>query len=56
MKEVNEVQVVDRGSFIQFLSLLHKDYLQNSAQWENRNLDSFSRSNGSLYRGYSRIL
>lgn len=39
--EYHKVKVTDRQSFVQFLSLLHKDYLQTGAEWENRDLGSF---------------
>ena len=36
-----ELEVVDRQSFIKFLSLLHNSYQRNKADWENVDLDSF---------------
>ena len=39
--EYHKVEVTDRRSFVRFLSLLQKDYLQNGAEWENRELGSF---------------
>lgn len=36
-----EMEVVDRQSFIKFLSLLHKSYQRNKTDWENVDLDSF---------------
>lgn len=36
-----KIEVVDRSTFIQFLSLLHEDYLSNRGEWENITLESF---------------
>ena len=36
-----KINVVDRQTFIQFLSLLHEDYLSNQTDWENMTLESF---------------
>jgi hypothetical protein len=35
------LDVVDRPTFIQFLALLHQDYLANNEGWENVTLASF---------------
>jgi len=40
-KALYEHKVVDRQSFIKFLSLFHRDYQLNKADWENIDLDSF---------------
>jgi GTPase SAR1 family protein len=40
-KVLLEHKVVDRKSFIEFLSLLHNSYQENKADWENIDLDSF---------------
>jgi len=40
-KALYEHEVVDRQSFIKFLSLLHDNYQLNKAEWENIDLDSF---------------
>jgi hypothetical protein len=33
--------VEDRKSFVEFITLLHKDLLNNPAKWENKNLADF---------------
>lgn len=38
---LNDFKVTDRQSFIKFLDLLHKDFLENPDEWENKNLDDF---------------
>lgn len=36
-----DIKVTDRKSFIEFLNLFHKDYLENPESWENKNLSDF---------------
>jgi hypothetical protein len=38
---LNNFKVTDRQSFIKFLDLLRKDFLDNPDEWENKNLDDF---------------
>jgi hypothetical protein len=38
---LNDFKVTDRQSFIKFLDLLRKDFLDNPDEWENKNLDDF---------------
>lgn len=40
-KALYEHEVVDRQSFIKFLSLLRENYQLNKTEWENIDLDSF---------------
>jgi len=40
-KALYKHEVVDRQSFIKFLSLLYDDYQLNKAEWENIDLNSF---------------
>lgn len=37
----NNLKVIDRQSFIKFLDLLHKDFIDNPEGWENKNLPDF---------------
>ncbi len=41
MNDINNFEVVDRASFVKFLNLLHKDFLENAESWENKNLGDF---------------
>jgi hypothetical protein len=38
---LDNIKVNDRQSFISFLDLLHKDFLDNPESWENKNLPDF---------------
>jgi len=38
---LSDFKVTDRQTFIKFLDLLRKDFLDNPDKWENRNLDDF---------------
>lgn len=38
---LNDFKVTDRQSFIKFLNLLHKDFLDNPENWENKTLPDF---------------
>jgi len=38
---VNDVKVVDRQSFVEFLELLRKDLLDHPENWENKTLPDF---------------
>ncbi len=38
---LNEFKVTDRQTFIKFLDLLRKDFLDNSENWENKTLPDF---------------
>lgn len=39
--KIDNFKVTDRQSFIQFLDLLRKDFLENPKSWENKNLSDF---------------
>ena len=42
MKDVlKDFKVTDRQTFIQFLDLLHKDFLYNPSSWESKTLPDF---------------
>lgn len=38
---LNNFKVIDRQSFIKFLDLLRKDFLDNPENWENKTLPDF---------------
>ena len=38
---LNDFKVTDRQSFIKFLDLLRKDFLDNPESWENKSLPDF---------------
>lgn len=38
---LNSFKVTDRQSFIKFLDLLHKDFLNNPENWKNKTLPDF---------------
>jgi hypothetical protein len=38
---VYNFKVIDRQTFIEFLNLLHKDFLDNPESWENKTLPDF---------------
>jgi hypothetical protein len=38
---VNDFKVTDRQTFIKFLDLLRKDFLDNPENWENKTLPDF---------------
>lgn len=38
---VSNFKVTDRQSFITFIDLLRKDFVDNHESWENKNLDDF---------------
>ncbi len=38
---LNNFKVTDRQTFIRFLDLLRKDFLDNPASWENKSLPDF---------------
>ena len=38
--------IKSKGDFLEFLSLLRSDYLQNKDSWENNNLDDYLRAMG----------
>jgi len=38
---LNDLKVTDRQTFIKFLNILHKDFLDNPECWENRTLPEF---------------
>ena len=38
---LNDFKVTDRQTFIKFLDLLHKDFLENHKSWENKTLPDF---------------
>jgi hypothetical protein len=40
-EQLSNYRVNDRPSFVLFLDLLRKDFLNNPTQWENNNLDLF---------------
>lgn len=40
-QKVYDFKVESREDFILFLNALHKDFLKNSKDWENRNLSDF---------------
>lgn len=40
-KTLNEFKVADRQTFIMFLELLRKDFLDNPENWENKSLPDF---------------
>ncbi|AZA59362.1 hypothetical protein EG349_16400 [Chryseobacterium shandongense] len=40
-KTLNEFKVTDRQTFIMFLELLRKDFLDNPENWENKSLPDF---------------
>jgi hypothetical protein len=39
--DINDANVKDKQSFIEFLELLHQDYLENKDKWENQTLKDF---------------
>ncbi|MEN2489514.1 hypothetical protein AAYQ05_17055 [Flavobacterium sp. B11] len=41
MNNINDFEVVDRISFVKFLYLLRKDFLDNHEIWNNNNLSVF---------------
>ena len=41
MESPYNIEVTDRESFIRFLELLHRDYLNNKTKWENDQLATF---------------
>lgn len=41
MNDIDNFEVTDRTSFVKFLDLLKRDFLENSASWENKNLADF---------------
>jgi uncharacterized protein (DUF1778 family) len=47
MKNMYDIKVSDRKSFIEFIQLLRKDLLENAASWENKNLPDFLDALGS---------
>lgn len=38
---LSNFKVPDRQAFIQFINLLRQDFIKNSSNWENKNLDTF---------------
>ena len=38
---LDNIKVTDRQTFIKFLNLLHKDFLDNPESWENKTLPDF---------------
>lgn len=38
---LNDFEVTDRKTFIKFIDLLYKDYLDNPDSWENKSLPDF---------------
>ena len=38
---LENISIIDRQSFIQFITQLREDYLTNKDAWENHTLDSF---------------
>ena len=38
---LDNIKVTDRQTFIKFLDLLHKDFIDNPESWENKNLPDF---------------
>ncbi len=38
---INNFKVTNRQTFIEFLKLLRKDFLDNSESWENKSLPDF---------------
>ena len=38
---LDNIKVTDRHTFIKFLDLLHKDFLDNPESWENKTLPDF---------------
>lgn len=38
---LNDFKVIDRQSFIKFIDLLRKDFLDNPENWENKTLPDF---------------
>lgn len=38
---LNDFKVTDRQTFITFLNLLHKDFMDNPESWENKTLPDF---------------
>jgi hypothetical protein len=41
IEKLSNFEVVNRKSFIEFIELLHEDFLKNTSTWENKNLSSF---------------
>ena len=41
MDTFNDFKVTNRQTFIKFLGLLHKDFLDNPESWENKTLPDF---------------
>jgi len=39
--ELFEHKITDRQSFVEFLKLLRKDFLENPGEWENKTIDTF---------------
>jgi hypothetical protein len=39
--QLAEFEVSDKASFVQFLTMLHEDFIHNPENWENRNLGDF---------------
>jgi len=40
-EKINEFKVTDRQTFIKFVDLLRKDFLDNPETWENKTLSDF---------------
>ncbi|KQS40986.1 hypothetical protein [Pedobacter sp. Leaf194] len=38
---INNFKVIDRQTFIEFLEMLRKDFLDNPESWENKTLPDF---------------
>lgn len=50
-----KINVVDRPTFVQFLSLLHEDYLSNKEDWENITLDTFLEALGAYAKDIQQV-
>ena len=42
--DLYNLKVIDRQSFVVFLQLLHKDFITNPENWENKTLPNFLQS------------
>lgn len=40
-EQLSNFKIADRQTFIRFLDLLRKDFLENRAEWQNKSIDDF---------------
>lgn len=40
-EQLSNFKVADRQTFIKFLDLLRKDFLENREEWQNKNIEDF---------------